>query len=277
MGFRLFFRLFELCLLAAALYGCGGGGSAAVPVVGTVVPTAGVAVVSPVAAVSVSPTVAATAVRVVSPTAAVVSPVAAASPVVAVASPVVASPAVGTAVAGDVGGIECAAWDGGGAVPAEIGEVIEELGFAVRPFGLPAGFRLAGVSSNKGEFRQIYASGARNIIVAYPIEFSADARSGPLGWERPEDAVSGVDVGGGAVAYLMVGGWSDASIIAGPALSPDRAEWDYEKSLALFFVCPGGGGDVPVAIQALPEPGGWIDADGLLDVARSLRRVSGGR
>lgn len=161
--------------------------------------------------------------------------------------------------------------------PPELGEVIEQLGFAFQPSVMPSGFDLAGVSFNNNQVRQIYQSAERNIIVAYPLEFSLDTSSDPLGWERPRDAVSSLQVGD-QTAHLMIGGWSDASIIAGPALKPDRAEWDYDKSLALFFTCRADDGrEVAVAIQASQfstGPIGWIDADDIVEIAHSLRRIS---
>lgn len=159
----------------------------------------------------------------------------------------------------------------------ELGEVIEQLGFAFQPAVMPSGFDLAGVSFNNNQVRQIYQSEEKNIIVAYPLEFSPDTSSDPLGWERPQDAVSSLQIGD-QTAHLMIGGWSDASIIAGPALRPDRAEWDYDKSLALFFSCRADDGrDVAVAIQASQSstgPIGWIDADDIVEIAHSLRRIS---
>ena len=161
--------------------------------------------------------------------------------------------------------------------PPELGEVIEQLGFAFRPAVMPSGFDLAGVYFNNNQVRQIYQSAEKNIIVAYPLEFSPDPSSDPLGWERPQDAVSSL-LFGDRTAHLMIGGWSDASIIAGPALRPDRAEWDYDKSLALFFTCRvDDGRDVAVAIQASQSssgPIGWIDANDIVNIAHSLKRVS---
>ena len=179
-----------------------------------------------------------------------------------------------TAIPIDQSDIRCTTAEDTGDIPQEIGEVIDQLGFALQPSVLPDGFHLAGVSSNNNEIRQIYQSASNNIIIAYPLEFSPDATSGPLGWERPEDAVNSLKIGDQTV-YLMKGGWSDSSIIAGPALSPDKAEWDYEKSLALFFTCrTDNGQNVDMAIQALPGPIDWIDAGQIVEIAQSLKRIS---
>ena len=170
--------------------------------------------------------------------------------------------------------IRCTAFDSPDDIPSEVEEVLEELGYAFQPTFLPEGFMLAGVSSANDEVRQIYQNAEKNLILAYPIEFSPDATSDPLGWERPLDAVESLQIGN-QTAYLMIGGWSDASIIAGPALKPDRAEWDYDKSVALFFTCRAdNGGDVGMAIQALPGPINWLDASEIVMIAQSLRRIS---
>jgi len=162
-------------------------------------------------------------------------------------------------------------------IPPDLDEVIEQLGFAFQPAVMPNGFGLAGISFNNNQVRQIYQSAEKNIIVAYPLEFSPDPSSDPLGWERPQDAVTSLRIGD-QTAHLMIGGWSDASIIAGPALRPDRAEWDYDKSLALFFSCRSDDGrEVSIAIQASQSstgPIGWIDADDIIEIAHSLKRIS---
>ena len=197
-----------------------------------------------------------------------------ATPVATAPKPSPATPLSPTAMPVEQEDFSCEPFEDPADAPLEIGEVLEELGFAMHPTELPAGFNLAGVSSSNNEIRQIYRMDHKNIILAYPIEFSPDASSDPLGWERPLDAVNSVQVGD-QTAYFMVGGWSDASIIAGPALRPDRAEWDYEKSVALFFTCRvSGGRDVDMAIQVLPGPIDWIDANEIMSIAHSLKRVS---
>lgn len=161
-----------------------------------------------------------------------------------------------------------------------LANVVERLGYALMPTLLPNGFAFAGISASGNAITQIYQQGGsagsppRNLILAYPVEFSPDGSSGPLGWERPEDAVSELRLGN-QTAYIMSGGWSDASIIAGPGLSPDKAEWDYDKSLALFFACRADDGDeISLAIQALPGPVDWISEREIVDIAHSLRRIT---
>ena len=158
-----------------------------------------------------------------------------------------------------------------------IAKVSDELGYALAPTFLPQGFTLAGVSGAGSAFTQIYqrtGAATRSIILAYPVEFSPDGASGPLGWQRPEDALDELRLGDHP-AYVMRGGWSDASIIAGPGLAPNDAEWDYDKSLALFFSCATDDGDrIDLAIQALPGPVDWISVGEIVDIAHSLRHTS---
>ena len=205
------------------------------------------------------------------------TPAVASSPLVTSPSPTATPVATPTTFPIEQPDIRCESDMSTDDIPPEVDEVIEQLGFAFQPSVLPSGFNLAGVSFNNDQVRQIYQSAEKNIIVAYPLEFSPDTSSDPLGWERPQDAVSSLQIGD-QTAYLMIGGWSDASIIAGPALKPDSAEWDYDKSLALFFTCRGDDGrDVAVAIQASQSstgPIGWIDANDIMEIAHSLKRIS---
>ena len=172
--------------------------------------------------------------------------------------------------------VQCAPAD---AAPAQgVANVAEQLGYALAPTFLPQGFTLAGVSgAGSASVTQIYqqtGAATRSVIIAYPVEFSPDGASGPLGWRRPHDALDELLLGD-QPAYVMRGGWSDASIIAGPGLDPDDAEWDYDKSLALFFSCATDDGDrIPLAIQALPGPVDWISVSEIVDIAHSLRHTS---
>ena len=248
-----------LPLLAATLLaGCARSAPVATPMPAT--PTPAQAVVSaPTRVVKPTPSRATPTAAALQPTATSVAPAPTSSPV-------------------DQSAIQCATSDSD-AVPPEIDEIIESLGYAYGPTALPKNFNLADVSFDRSAVRQTYQheSEYKNIIVAYPIEFSPDKVSGPLGWERPADAVSALRLGN-QTAYIMTGGWSDASIIAGPALNPKDAVWDYDKSLALFFTCRSEGGQtVDMAIQALPGPMDWIAIGEIVDVAHSLRRVSGSR
>ena len=245
-------KLWILLLLAAVLPACTTEQPTATPIPAPSAP--------PVAAPIAAPTVAAP--TAVLPATAAAVPSSPATPVPTMISPPVEQP-----------DIRCEAPESAIDVPEEIDEVVEQQGFAMHPTHLPSGFRLAGVSNANSEVRQIYQMDGKNIILAYPIEFSADILSDPLGWERPQDALNSVQIGD-QMAHFMIGGWSDASIIAGPALRPDRAEWDYEKSVALFFICRvSGGRDLGMAIQALPGPIDWIDADGIISIAHSLKRI----
>ena len=175
----------------------------------------------------------------------------------------------------DASAVQCAPTD---APMQGIAKVSDELGYALAPTFLPQGFTLAGVSGQKGSFfRQIYqqtGATSRNIIIAYPVEFSPDGAPDPLGWQRPDDAIDELRLGD-ETAYVMRGGWSRASVIAGPGLNPNDAEWDYDMSLALFFSCATDDGDrIALAIQALPGPVDWISVGEIVDIAHSLRHTS---
>lgn len=175
----------------------------------------------------------------------------------------------------DASAVQCAPAD---TPTQEVANVADQLGYALSPTFLPSGFTLAGVSgAGSASVTQIYqqaGAATRSVIIAYPVEFTPDGASGPLGWQRPHDALNELRLGDQA-AYVMRGGWSDASIIAGPGLDPDDAEWDYDKSLALFFSCATDDGDrIALAIQALPGPVDWISVSEIVDIAHSLRHTS---
>ena len=253
------YKVWVLLLFSVALYGCAPEGPVDAPTPLPATPAVAAPTAAPTAVNQPLPSL---------PTAAVAPP--------SQALPTPAPMRTMAPLPADLPDIECQTQVDAGEVPEEIREVRERLGYAVQPSELPAGFSFGGVSYlSNDEALQIYRKGNNNIIVAYPMEFSPDSARGSLQWERPTEAVSAVSMGD-QTAYLMVGGWSDASIIAGPALSPDKAEWDFEKSLALFFRCSQSGGRaIDVAIQALPGPMDWIDAKALVDIAYSLERVTG--
>ena len=250
-----------LALLAAALVaGCNGG-----PAPAPLTPTP-VSVSPPTsAAPPTTPAVPATPTTAAAPSAAPATP----TPITAPANtPTPAAPSI------DVSAVRCG--DASDAAPS-LANVVERLGYALTPTLLPDGFAFAGVSASGDAITQIYQMGGsapRNLILAYPVEFSPDGASGPLGWERPPDAVTELRLGD-QTAYIMSGGWSDASIIAGPALSPDKAEWDYAKSLALFFACRADDdAQINLAIQALPGPVDWLSEREIVDIAHALRRIT---
>lgn len=258
-----------LALLAAALVAGCNGGPAPMPIDASP-PTS--AAPTPPPAVPATPTTAA------APSIAHATPTTAAAPSAAPATPTpITAPANTPTPAApdiDVSAVRC----GDASEPApSLANVVERLGYALTPTLLPDGFAFAGVSASGDAITQIYQMGGsapRNLILAYPVEFSPDGASGPLGWERPPDAVTELRLGD-QTAYIMSGGWSDASIIAGPALSPDKAEWDYAKSLALFFACRADDdAQINLAIQALPGPVDWLSEREIVDIAHALRRIT---
>lgn len=260
-----------LALLAAALVaGCNGG---AAPASLTPMPIDA----SPPTSAS-PPTTPAVPATPAAPSIAPATPTTTAAPSIAPANPTpITAPANTPTTAAppiDVSAVRCG--DASEAAPS-LANVVERLGYALTPTLLPDGFAFAGVSASGDAITQIYQMGGsapRNLILAYPVEFSPDGASGPLGWERPPDAVTELRLGD-QTAYIMSGGWSDASIIAGPALSPDKAEWDYAKSLALFFACRADDdAQINLAIQALPGPVDWLSEREIVDIAHALRRIT---
>lgn len=261
-----------LALLAAALVaGCNGGAAPASPTptqIAVSPPTSAAPPTTP----AVPATAAAPSIAPATPTTAAAAPsISPATPTTTAApanTPTTAAPSI------DVSAVRC----GDASEPApSLANVVERLGYALTPTLLPDGFAFAGVSASGDAITQIYQMGGsapRNLILAYPVEFSPDGASGPLGWERPPDAVTELRLGD-QTAYIMSGGWSDASIIAGPALSPDKAEWDYAKSLALFFACRADDdAQINLAIQALPGPVDWLSEREIVDIAHALRRIT---
>ena len=253
-------RLGIMLLVAAMLAGCTPEAPTATPIAISATPTVSPPALAPSPQPSLPPPAA--------------TPIAVATAPAATPTPPIAAIPTGQE------NIHCAPLGDTEDIPPDIQEVVEEQGYAFLPSELPEGFAFAGVSATEDDVRQIYQSDGRNIIIAYPIEFSPDTRTDPLGWERPQDAVGNLQIGN-QTAYLMIGGWSDASIIAGPALQPDKAEWDYDKSLALFFTCRlDGGSNVGMAIQvsqASSEPINWIDTGDIVSIAQSLKHISRSR
>lgn len=184
----------------------------------------------------------------------------------------VPEPADKTATATDYSDVGC---DAAIEDTPRLASVVEQLGYAFMPTLLPPGFNLKGVSSSHNTINQIYQNAEQSIIVAYPVEFSLQETPAMqlIGIQRPRDAINELRLGE-QTAYIMAGGWSDATILAGPGISPNEAEWDYEKSLALFFSCRTDDEDVAIAIQALPSPAEWISEGELVGIAQSLRRIS---
>ena len=158
----------------------------------------------------------------------------------------------------------------------DLGDVLDRQGYALAPTALPQGFAFAGISSGLSFANQLYQNQERIITIAYPLQF--DPEDSPvmrqLGILRPEGAIAELQFAD-QTAYAMIGGWSDATILAGPGINPSQAKWDYNRSLALFFKCGADdGAEIEVAVQALPSPDEWIGIAELVAIAQSLRRVS---
>ena len=265
-------------MAAALVAGCNGGPAPASPTPVSASPPAAVPA-TPTTAAMPSTATAPSAAPANTPTTAAASSIAPAAPTTSAAPSIVPAALTPTPAVVPIDDSAVMCGEAAEAAPS-LANVVERLGYALMPTLLPDGFAFAGVSASGNAITQIYQQGGsagsppRNLILAYPVEFSPDGASGPLGWERPEDAVSELRLGN-QTAYIMSGGWSDASIIAGPGLSPDKAEWDYDKSLALFFACRADDGDeISLAIQALPGPVDWISEREIVDIAHALRRIT---
>ena len=214
------------------------------------------------------------------------SPAAAPSPQPTRPPPAATATAVATAVPTatptpiDDSDVRCATIESADAIPQAVSEIVAQLEFALQPTALPDGFALAGVSSSNNEARQSYQNGDKYINIVYPVKFSPQETTDSLGWKRPDDAVSTLRLGD-RMAHLMTGGWSDDDVLIGPALNPKDAEWDYDKSLTLFFSCRADEGqDISIAIQAikaLPRSIDWIDTGQIVMIAQSLKRISSSR
>ena len=95
-----------------------------------------------------------------------------------------------------------------------------------------------------------------------------------IGLIRPADALASVQING-QDAHLMRGSWSDDTIRQGPSINPANAEWDYEKSLTLFFDYALSQSDhVGVAVQALVRPSEWTTTDQMITIAESMARAN---
>ena len=158
----------------------------------------------------------------------------------------------------------------------EFGPISNRLGYALAPDRLPEGFENDRVGFSGGMAQISYdKAGRRQIIVAYPVNFGPEDNQlmQRMGLIRPNDAIDEARVGG-ETAYFMRGGWSDATVIAGPGIDPANAEWDYDKSLGLLFDCATPAGTtVRVAIQARPGPVTWISDEEMIGIAESFTLV----
>ena len=158
----------------------------------------------------------------------------------------------------------------------EFGRITSRLGYALAPGELPEGFESARVGFSGGMAQITYDKAGRQlIVVAYPVDFGPEDTQlmQGIGLIRPRDAIDEAQVGG-ETAYFMRGGWSDATITAGPGIDPHNAEWDFEKSLGLFFDCvTPAGTTIRVAIQARPGPVTWISDEEMIIIAESFSPV----
>ncbi len=156
---------------------------------------------------------------------------------------------------------------------SDVGQIVQALGYALVPGYVPEGLQPSRVLISGGRALIVYGDPEDRLFVAYPVVFPAEGflvQGDPDSPKRPDDAVSEFRVAGGT-GRLVRGQWSADTIMGGPAIDPDAAEWDYEATLTLFFDFELSTGDaVPVWIQARENPGEWIAGDGLARIAESL-------
>ena len=153
--------------------------------------------------------------------------------------------------------------------------VIEKLGYALAPEYLPDGFRAATVFMTGDRASVGYGDTQDRLLVVYPIAFSPEdtPTMREIGLIRPADALTEVEVNG-RTAYLVRGGWSAETIMQGPGIDPDNAEWDYDMSLTLFFDYElSEDSEVGVALQAVAKPSEWTTDAEMVRIAESIVRV----
>ena len=177
--------------------------------------------------------------------------------------------------------------------------ITEVLGYSLAPAQLPEGYELEqygvdGISEpadpsypmpsamlHYGKYKD-YAT--HRFVIQYPPNLppsiSDDFLLETLGieWQRPDDAVSEVEVNG-QPAYLTQGGWSSESLHH--LIKPDpeflatyTPEWDYDWYSSLSFDFELSSGEtVGVIIRALFTSDEWITPDEMIKIAESMQQV----
>ena len=163
----------------------------------------------------------------------------------------------------------------GGLDPRELDELRETLGYALFPEYIPAGFKLSNimVSSDRAIF--VFGDPVERLLLVYPVPFSREGhlvQGIPDSPKRPVDALSDITVLGES-AHLVRGQWSAETIMLGPGIDANRAKWDYDVNLTLFFDFQVSEENaVGVWIQAMDSPADWITEQELVKIAESIRR-----
>ena len=157
--------------------------------------------------------------------------------------------------------------------------IINALGYAFSPTNLPEHFIIKGISlDNRRRANLIYESSNATIVIAYPVNF--DPLGSPtmreLGLTNPEDAVTSINLHE-SEAYLLKGGWSTDTIMAGPGIDPSDAVWDYKRSLSLYFDCSFNESPLTLVIQArfkdVAQEEPILIEEHLIRIAKSIARV----
>ncbi len=177
--------------------------------------------------------------------------------------------------------------------------ITEDLGYSLAPTQLPEGYELEqygvdGISesvvlsypmpSAMLHYKKYEDYATHQFIIQYPPNLppsiSDDFLLETLGieWQRPDDAVSEVEVNG-KTAYLVQGSWSAESLQH--LINPDTEflatytpEWNYDWYFSLFFDFELSSGEtVGVIIRDLLNSAERITPDEMIKIAESMQQV----
>lgn len=154
--------------------------------------------------------------------------------------------------------------------------VSDAFGYAIALTHPPEDFDFAGAKVAGELARLTYVSGDKRLVVAYNLPFSAEDSPfmREIGLVRPTDALVTTTVNG-QDANIMLGGWSDETIMQGPSVDPATAKWDYDKTLTVFFdYAISNNKSVGVAVQALVRPSEWTTMDQMITIAESVAQAN---
>jgi hypothetical protein len=183
--------------------------------------------------------------------------------------------------------------------PPELDGITEDLGYSLAPTQLPEGYEfdgygVSGISESvvlsypKPSAMLFYKKyedyATHQFIIQYPphhppsISDSFLLETLGIEWQRPDDAVSEVEVNG-KTAYLVQGSWSAESLQH--LINPDTEflatytpEWDYDFYFSLFFDFELSSGEtVGVIIRDMLDASEGVTPDEMIKIAESLQRV----
>ena len=151
--------------------------------------------------------------------------------------------------------------------------IAEELGYALVPSALPAGFRptMARIIDlpSRPMATVFYESAHMRLALFYPAQFAPVTEPGtvPPRFSPPEDAVVRVVVSD-ELAYLMRGEWDDHTV---QLLASYTAQWEYNGRMTLYFPYEAVSGQSEWAmLSANTQREPWIGVTGLIAIAESV-------